>query len=47
MPVNTVVATRLISTAISLRPGEACVSTVERMPVKTNTAAAAGISTEA
>ena len=48
MPVNSILATRLISTASSVEArARRAASTVERMPVKTNTAAAAGISTDA
>ena len=47
MPVNSVVAISPTSVASSARPGPACMRTVERIPVKTNTTAAAGISTGA
>ncbi len=47
MPVKSVIATRLMSTATSASAGLAATSSAEMMPVNTNTTAAAGISTDA
>jgi hypothetical protein len=47
MPVKSVVATRLMTSASSVSPGAAATTTAVRIPVRTNTTAAAGISTGA
>ena len=47
MPVKSVVATRLMISATSASAELAATSSAEMMPVKTNTTAAAGISTDA
>jgi hypothetical protein len=47
MPVKSVVATRLMTSASNVSPGAAATITAVKIPVSTNTTAAAGISTDA